>query len=179
MPLPALHRRFVPGIDTMAGTNCVCSGVPFTGVERLWQLHISARLRRPCNAPGLSLRGGRRPTWQSRSTRLNYRKSFGEIATAFPRLPRRFASRNDNSGVHTILTMACTDCKCGAGRGCPLPCNRTTKNACCSCSRRSFYLLRDFVLCSYWRQPAMRLSESDMNCFSFSSKVCGPLGALS
>ena len=87
--------------------------------------------------------------------------------------------RNDNSGVHTILTMACTDCKCGAGPGCPLPCNRTTKNACCSCSRRSFYLLRDFVLCSYWRQPAMRLSESDMNCFSFSSKVCGPLGALS
>ena len=87
--------------------------------------------------------------------------------------------RNDNSGVHTILTMACTDRQHCAGPGCPLPCNLTTKNACCSCSRRSFYLLRDFVLCSYWRQPAMRLSESDMNCFSFSSKVCGPLGALS
>ena len=76
-------------------------GVPFTGVERLWQLHISARLRRPCNAPGLSLRGGRRPTWrperaargsalgvQSRSTRLDYGKAIGETATACTRLPR-------------------------------------------------------------------------------------------
>ena len=167
-------------------------GVPFTGVERLWQLHISARLRRPCNAPGLSLRGGRRPTWQSRRTRVDNRatsansevhtiltmactdcKCLPEIATGAKR------PRNDNSGVHTILAMACTDRQHCAGPGCPLPCNRTTKSACCSCSRRSFYLLRDFVLCSYWRQPAMRLSESDMNCFSFSSKVCGPLGALS
>ena len=100
-------------------------------------------------------------------------KCLPEIATGAKR------PRNDNSGVHTILAMACTDRQHCAGPGCPLPCNRTTKNACCSCSRRSFYLLRDFVLCSYWRQPAMRLSESDMNCFSFSSKVCGPLGALS
>ena len=101
------------------------------------------------------------------------RNCLPEIATGAKR------PRNDNSGVHTILTMACTDRQHCAGPGCPLPCNLTTKNACCSCSRRSFYLLRDFVLCSYWRQPAMRLSESDMNCFSFSSKVCGPLGALS
>ena len=63
------------------------------------------------NAKGLSLRGGRRPTWrpereargsalgvQSRSTRLHRGKVTGEIATAFPRLPRRFAPRNDTSG---------------------------------------------------------------------------------
>ena len=61
--------------------------------------------------PELSLRGGRRPTWrpereargsalgvQSRSTRLHRGKVTGEIATAFPRLPRRFAPRNDTSG---------------------------------------------------------------------------------
>ena len=29
------------------------------------------------------------------------------IGSAFPRLPRRFAPRNDNSGVHTIFTIAC------------------------------------------------------------------------
>ena len=59
----------------------------------------------------LSLRGGQRPTWrpereargsalgvQSRSTRLHRGKVTGEIATAFPRLPRRFAPRNDTSG---------------------------------------------------------------------------------
>ena len=41
--------------------------------------------------------------------------------SAFPRLPRRFAPRNDNSEVHTILTMACTDRQHCAGSGMPLP----------------------------------------------------------
>ena len=50
------------------------------------------------NAKGWSLRGGQRPTWQSRSSRLHRGKVTGEIATAFPRLPRRFAPRNDTSG---------------------------------------------------------------------------------
>ena len=55
--------------------------------------------------PDVSLRGGRRPTWrpereargsalgvQSRSTRLHRGKVTGEIATAFPRLPRLLRS---------------------------------------------------------------------------------------
>ena len=40
----------------------------------------------------MSFRGGRRPTWQSRSTRLHRGKVTGEIATAFPRLPRLLRS---------------------------------------------------------------------------------------
>ena len=100
-------------------------------------------------APDLSLRGGRRPTWQSRSTRPHRGKATGETATAFPRLPRRFAPRNDTSGereVHqrpptvellptgrslsaatgpvgavTILTAACANRLCSTGPGCPLP----------------------------------------------------------
>mgnify|MGYP004706567425 CR=1 FL=1 len=51
---------------------------------------------------GLSLRGGRRPTWQSRSTRPDHRKAIGENAAAFPRLPRRFAPRNDTSGSAVV-----------------------------------------------------------------------------
>ena len=60
---------------------------------------------------GLSLRGGQRPTWrpereargsalgvQSCSTRPHRGKAIGEIVTAFPRLPRRFAPRNDKFG---------------------------------------------------------------------------------
>ena len=44
--------------------------------------------------PSLSLRGGRRPTWQSRSIRLNRGKAIDEIATAFPRLhPKGTSSR--------------------------------------------------------------------------------------
>ena len=31
--------------------------------------------------------------------------------------------RNDKSGDFTVLTAACTDRSCGAGPGCPLPCN--------------------------------------------------------
>ena len=61
--------------------------------------------------PDLSLRGGRRPTWrperaargsalgvQSRRIRPHRGKAIGKNATAFPRLPRRFAPRNDTSG---------------------------------------------------------------------------------
>ena len=90
-------------------------GVPFTGVERLWQLHISARLRRPCNAPGLSLRGGRRPTWrperaargsalgvQSREGSHDFADSLPVIRLGTARLPRRFAPRNDTSGEREV-----------------------------------------------------------------------------
>ena len=73
-------------------------GVPLAGSERLWQLQVSRHFRRAYRLSSLSLRGGRRPTRQSRSTRLHRGKATGEIATAFPRLPRRFAPRNDTSG---------------------------------------------------------------------------------
>ena len=64
---------------------------------------------------------------------------YCEIATGAKR------PRNDNSGVHTILTMACTDCKCVAGPGCPLPyngrCGRrsATKPAACKALRECRY----------------------------------------
>ena len=73
------------------------------------------------NASDLSLRGGRRPTWQSRSTRPHRGKATGETATAFPRLPRRFAPRNDKLGGHCFLTLARTSRRCSTGPGCPLP----------------------------------------------------------
>ena len=86
-------------------------GVPLAGNERPagWQYlrhkFIGAM------PSSLSLRGGRRPTWQSRSTRPDHRKAIGENATAFPRLhpkgtssrfarraPRRLAPNKDTSG---------------------------------------------------------------------------------
>ena len=80
-------------------------GVPFTGVERLWQLHISARLRRPCNAPGLSLRGGRRPTWQSREGSYVFADGFPVIRHCPARFPRRFAPRNDKPESFSLSTF--------------------------------------------------------------------------
>ena len=79
--------------------------VPIASVAAVSDRHADWQVigwhRRPCRLPDLSLRGGRRPTWrpereargsalgvQSRSTRLNRGKAIGEIAAAFPRLPR-------------------------------------------------------------------------------------------
>ena len=91
------------------------------------------------NAKGLSLRGGQRPTWrpereargsalgvQSRSTRLHRGKVTGEIATAFPRLPRRFAPRNDTSGQRSNGNGAAhriggTTAASRMGGACPAP----------------------------------------------------------
>ncbi len=74
-------------------------------------------------ATELSLRGGRRPAWrpereargsalgvQSRSTRLNRGKAIGQIATAFPRLPRRFTPRNDKLEVFSPQNMCRKHC---------------------------------------------------------------------
>ena len=77
-------------------------GVPFTGSDRLAGWQCLQRKFIGAMPSSLSLRGGRRPTWQSRSTRPDHRKAIGENATAFPRLPRRFAPRNDTSGSAAV-----------------------------------------------------------------------------
>ena len=82
---------------------CVCRGGacparPRSGKRTAKSIGCTAVSAVP---PDVSLRGGRRPTWrpereargsalgvQSRSTRLNRGKAIGEIAAAFPRLPR-------------------------------------------------------------------------------------------
>ena len=135
-------------ILTAACANRLCSagrGMPLPATH-LQSVQATVKM---ANAFDLSLRGGRRPTWQSRSTRPHRGKAIGENATAFPRLPRRFAPRNDTSGereVHqrpptvellptgrslsaatgpvgavTILTAACANRLCSTGPGCPLP----------------------------------------------------------
>ena len=90
-------------------------------------------------AKGLSLRGGRRPTWQSRAGNYDFADSFPTIRPGTARLPRAQsalamtileASRRrihvphaaglhgaqgaplQTQLVHTVLTVACTDCKC-------------------------------------------------------------------
>ena len=72
---------------------------------------------------------------------LRFYRHLVRTGSAFPRLPRRFAPRNDNSEVHTILTMACTDRQHCAGPGCPLPYNgvygRREYPEICSCQWRS------------------------------------------
>ena len=55
------------------------------------------------------------------------RSCLPEIATA-PSGPR-----NDKSGAITVLSSTCAGCRCGAGTGCPLPCNG---RECLQCQRR-------------------------------------------
>ena len=178
------------------------------------------------NAKGLSLRGGQRPTWQSRSSRLHRGKVTGEIATAFPRLPRRFAPRNDTSGgycgapapssgliplckalnerryrrnrsvrfyrhlvrtgsafprlprrfaprndnseVHTILTMACTDRQHCAGSGMPLPYNgvngRREYPEICSCQWRSLTAATDAIGAYHFNDGLYGLQVPSRDC---------------
>ena len=66
--------------------------------------------------------GASRP-WQSREGSHDFADSLPGIRLSSARLPRRFAPRNDKSEAFAILTVACTDCKCVAGPGCPLPYN--------------------------------------------------------
>ena len=72
---------------------------------------------------------------------LRFYRHLVRTGSAFPRLPRRFAPRNDNSGAFTILTMACTSREYRAGRGMPLPYNgvynRREYPEICSCQWRS------------------------------------------
>ena len=99
--LPDLPVAALPAQPLAALPPYGC-GVPLAGNERPagWQYlrhkFIGAM------PSSLSLRGGRRPTWQSRSTRPDHRKAIGENAAAFPRLPRRFAPRNDTSGSAVV-----------------------------------------------------------------------------
>ena len=137
MPLPAVRCRPEQAGDKTVRTDCVCSGAhcaavggfaalrmrrALAGSDRLagWQyLRYVFYGVRP---PSLSFRGAKRcgnlagPGWITGKFRQN-RDCLPEIATA-PSGPR-----NDKSEAFAILTVACTDCKCVAGRGMPLPYN--------------------------------------------------------
>ena len=84
----------------------------------------------------LSLRGAKRRgnlAEPDRTTGKSSAKSQLPSRDCTPRaLPRasrsgrhvgRWPPRNDKSEAFAILTVACTDCKCAAGPGCPLPYN--------------------------------------------------------
>ena len=60
----------------------------------------------------LSLRGGHRPTWQSRSTRTDHRTATGENVAGCRRFPRRFAPRNDKPVCLTPPNYYCNTCDC-------------------------------------------------------------------
>ena len=95
----AMQADFAALILWRKATNCALqgSGQPSPAMH-LQSVQATVKM---ANAPELSLRGGRRPTWrpereargsalgvQSRSTRSECGKAIGEIAAAFPRLPR-------------------------------------------------------------------------------------------
>ena len=70
-----------------------------------------------------ALSARKRPWGAISGRQLHFRRGFPTIQPGTARLPRRFAPRNDKSEAFAILTVACTDCKCAAGPGCPLPYN--------------------------------------------------------
>ena len=102
---------------------CVCRGGacparPRSGKRTAKSIGCTAVSAVP---PDVSLRGGHRPTWQSREGSYDFADGFPVIWSGTARLPRRFAPRNDKSGAVAVLTIPGTNCSCSAGRGMPRP----------------------------------------------------------
>ena len=97
----------------------IASAAAFPARHAVWQ-HV---LHGFCGAilPDLSLRGGRRPTWQSREGSYVFADGFPVIRHCPARFPRRFAPRNDTSGwcsgapvpLYSLISLhkALTTCK--------------------------------------------------------------------
>ena len=83
--------------------------------------------RPPCNLPACKALSERR---YRRNRCMPFYRRPVRVGSAFPRLPRRFAPRNDNSGASTILSATCTNCQFSAGRGMPLPYNARLETSC-------------------------------------------------
>ena len=99
---------------------------------------------------------------------LRFYRHLVRTGSAFPRLPRRFAPRNDNSEVHTILTMACTDRQHCAGRGMPLPYNgvynRREYPEICSCQWRSLTAATDAIGAYHFNDGLYGLQVPSRDC---------------
>ena len=88
--LPTLYPTFTDLLEhfvkeTQKPRSPVAEGLrccPVHGLQHRLHGFYSTRL------PDLSLRGGHRPTWQSRSTRTDHRKATGENVAGCERLPR-------------------------------------------------------------------------------------------
>ena len=95
MPCPATRQQEARAIVRTAAPIASAAALPAQPLAAC-PLRVASALQvgNDCSTfcaaspPNLSLRGGRRPTWQSRSTRLNRGKAIGKNAAAFPRLPR-------------------------------------------------------------------------------------------
>ena len=119
MPLPVLHKRFaqaaVKMVTAPTGPVAALSERPVGSNSTVGGRWCTSR------SPDVSLRGAKR--------RGNLGKAVAVSPVAFPRCGRVLRDchvglrppRNDKSKAFAILTVACTDCKCVAGRGMPLP----------------------------------------------------------
>ena len=126
---PARHCRFVPAtvktVPANVGERHAAPGDALAVRTNRRQNGNSLRFviaRRPqadVAISGRQLRFRRKcPVIHPGSARLHPKGTSSRFAL---RAPRRFAPRNDNSGAVTVLTLACTNCRCRAGSGMPLP----------------------------------------------------------
>ena len=80
---------------------------------------------------------------------LRFYRHLVRTGSAFPRLPRRFAPRNDKPLAFIVLSIACTGRQHCAGRGMPLPYNgvynRREYPEICSCQWRSLSAATDAI----------------------------------
>ena len=84
------------------------------------------------NAEGLSLRGGQRPTWQSREGSYVFAGAFLLSNCVLRDCHVASLLAMTNLGAIAFLTLARTSRRCSVGPGCPLPYNARQKASCSS-----------------------------------------------
>ena len=118
------HVGLRPPRNDKSGSRCHFNGGPFESAA-LRRARLSAPLHWPVQ-------------FGSAFPRLHPKGTSSRFAL---RAPRRFAPRNDKSGVITVLTGACTSRQRCAGSGMPLPynsgCGRRNCFKICNCQWRS------------------------------------------
>ena len=159
---PARHCRFVPAtvktVPANVGERHAAPGDALAVRTNRRQNGNSLRFviaRRPqadVAISGRQLRFRRKcPVIHPGSARLHPKGTSSRFAR---RAPRRFAPRNDKSGVITVLTGACTSRQRCAGSGMPLPynsgCGRRNCFKICNCQWRSVSAATDAIgLCVF------------------------------
>ena len=118
-------RRFAPRNDTSGwpgGGNCALHRIrsTFAASRTGPAVRSPTRCVRSARALGNSrVRMALAERRYRRNRSVRFYRHLERTGSAFPRLPRRFAPRNDKSGDILILTVTCTNRQQCAGRGTP------------------------------------------------------------
>ena len=107
-----------------------------------------------------------------RNRSVRFYRHLVRTGSAFPRLPRRFAPRNDKSGAVAILSLPNTNRRCSARSGMPLPYNARPEVC-------VFFILHFSVFRIHFHAPLPYNARQKASCSSPLSILVFPLPSCS